>query len=161
MRLRFITWLLISVLAAACAAGQPPPPPTRPALTAGASVPSAAAPTAGVDLAPATAPPGTASVAPTLSPTPTLTATTGLITSANAISLTEVAVIATGKVDQVAWTPDGTRLATAGAGGVALYNAFTLSATQSITVGQWATSLAFDPAGRDLAVGTVGAIVQV
>ena len=162
MPARCSTWLLLIALCAACAGGTPPPPPTRPAATSEAGPTHAAAsPTPLPDLAPATAPPTTATAAPTLSAASSVTPAVGLITPATAASLTQTALIATGKLDQVAWAPGGALLAAAGASGVTLYEAATLTATAALPIGQWATSLAFDPSGRDLAVGTVGAVVQV
>jgi WD40 repeat protein len=163
--LRRLLFLALLALSAACAGGQPPLPATSAAVTAALSAtPPPATPGSLTPTAPpaqATPLPATATLAPTLAVTEPLTAGAALITPINALSLTQVALLETGPADQVAWSPDGARLAVAGAGGVVVYDAATLTATQPITVGQWATSLAFDPRGEFLAVGTVGAIVQV
>ena len=167
MRRRFLSCLLVVGLCAGCMAGQPPPPTgaTQTAPTAGpvasATQSAAPTPTPARDFAPATAPAGGASPAPTLAATEAVSAVVGLITPASAVSVTQLALADTGKIDQVAWSPSGALLAAAGEGGVTLFDAATLSVTQVLTIGQWATSVAFDPSGQTVAVGTVGAIVQV
>lgn len=161
MAARCSFWLLIVAMGAGCAGGQPPPPLIPATASAAASLPASATPAPTFDFAPATPPDLTAPTAAPLVATPTLTDTPGLITAAIAAGVIEVGRVAAGKADQAAWAPDGKQLAAAGAAGVTLYDAATLSATQTLAIGQWATSLAYDPAGRDLAVGTVGGIVQV
>ena len=159
MPTRRVAWVIVMVLCAACVGGQPPPAPTRPAPTA-SHAPTTSPPAA--DFAPATPPPATASSAPTPAPSRLTPFAAGLIAPSSAARLTQVAVITTtGKADQAAWSPDGRWLAVAGAGGVMLYDSVTLTVTQPLTIGQWATSVAFDNTGENLAVGTVGAIVQV
>lgn len=151
---------LLILLITACAGGQPPSPRAPPATSAApaSAAPGPLTPTAETG---ASAPPATATVTPPLVATEPFRASVDLITPGNAVSLTQVALLETGPADQVAWSPDGARLAVAGASGAVVYDAVTLTVTQALTVGQWATSLAFDPRGENLAVGTVGAIVQV
>src|SRR5687767_717278 len=115
MQRQFLSWLLAGLLCAACMAGQPPAPLTRAAATtaAAASPTEAATGVATGEFAPATPPLTTDVVEPTVAAGATLTPVVGLITPATAISVTQLALVDSGKVDQAAWSPGGERLAAA------------------------------------------------
>jgi WD40 repeat protein len=130
---------------------------------------------------PTTAPAVTRSVpsgSPTLTgePAPTLTATLALtapaplaqdglppvISPANAASLEQTRAFGpNARLDGLAWSPDGLRLALAGAPGVLVYDSILGEVAQPITTSAWATSAAFSPDGLALAAGSVDAAVVV
>ena len=115
----------------------------------------------------------TVEVTPTSSPTPahphthtpthphTPTPDPLAISPANAAQVVQLAQFGEGKLDQVAWSPDGKLLATAGQKGVYVYDAGTLGQVHFINARAWATSAAFSPDGLRLAVGSVNATVQL
>ena len=78
-----------------------------------------------------------------------------VITAQNASQLTQVGLIGRGYVTQVAWSPDGTSLAVAGATGVWLYTASAFNQTPRQIAEQDApiNAVVFSPDGSELAYG--------
>ncbi len=78
---------------------------------------------------------------------------TSAIAPENAGRVTQLARWGKGVIGQVAWSPDGRRLAVASSLGVYLYDAETLQQVRFMESDAWVTSVAFSPDGALLASG--------
>jgi WD40 repeat protein len=152
------------MLCAGCVGGLVPPATTR---TAGV--------TAAVTV---TISPTVLAVTPTLPPSPSalparptataLPRSTLAIDASNAVSVTQVALLAPEvvsgtaiiKIEQVAWAPSG-RLAAASAIGVLWVNGNALTATSGYTQSAWTLAVDFSSDGRRLATGSVDGTARI
>lgn len=100
---------------------------------------------------------------PPASPTPSLVPTTGprLISNATLPYLEPVAELGRGKVEDIAWSPDGKTLAVATSLGIDLYDGDNQQLKHSIKAGAWINHLAFGPNSGFLAAVTKDGVVQV
>ncbi len=83
------------------------------------------------------------------------------ITADNAMNVVQRARLGKGAVTDIAWTPDGTRLAVASSIGVFLYDAGTLEEVRYIPTDAQVQSIAFAPDGQTLASGALDRTVRL
>ena len=83
------------------------------------------------------------------------------ISPANAAAVVQRARLGKGEVTDIAWTPDGNRLAVASSVGVFLYDASTLEEVRYIPTDAPVRSIAFAPDGQTLASGSRDGTVRL
>lgn len=83
------------------------------------------------------------------------------ITSENAGQVQELTRLGTGRIEEIAYSPDGIMLAVASSTGIYMYNPTTLQLIRYIDTGSWITSIAFSNDGMTLASGSIDGSIQL
>jgi len=77
-----------------------------------------------------------------------------IITPENAAKVEELMRLGKGSIEDIAWSPDGSRLAVAGRNNIYLYDSQSLEEIRYIESSSDLTSVVFSPDGRTLASGS-------